>query len=310
MKTMEEKTVMVKTESKREIVTQVQSRIDKLVEESHLHFPKNYSPSNALQSAWQIIQQTKDANGNPALNVCSKDSITKAMFNTVVQGLNPGKNQVYYIVYKDQLQASRSYFGTMAVLKRLPEVKDIYADIVYKKDVFEVSKKRGSWHIEKHTSAPENIDMDQITAAYCTIELEDGTEYTELMNMEQIKKSWSKSKSKQGDVHRNFPDQMAKRTVINRACKFFVNTSDDSDLIIEAFNATGDHYENEGTTGIKEKKEPERIMSINEEMEAMKKAEAKANAVDIADDEIKAEEENQKSEEVSQDENEQICFDR
>ena len=37
---------------------------------------------------------------------------------------------------------------------------------------------------------------------------------------------------------------MAKRTVINRACKMFFNTSDDSDMMIEAFNATGDQYDN------------------------------------------------------------------
>ena len=37
---------------------------------------------------------------------------------------------------------------------------------------------------------------------------------------------------------------MAKRTIINRACKMYFNTSDDSDMLIEAFNETGEQYDN------------------------------------------------------------------
>ncbi len=36
---------------------------------------------------------------------------------------------------------------------------------------------------------------------------------------------------------------MAKKTVINRACKMYANTSDDSDILIEAFNNTDKTYD-------------------------------------------------------------------
>jgi recombination protein RecT len=57
------------------------------------------------------------------------------------------------------------------------------------------------------------------------------------MNITQIKNSWNQgyAKGKSG-AHTNFTDEMAKKTVINRACKMFVNTSDDSDILVEAFN--------------------------------------------------------------------------
>lgn len=39
---------------------------------------------------------------------------------------------------------------------------------------------------------------------------------------------------------------MAKRTVINRAAKAFINTSDDSDLLVQAINnSTENEYDNE-----------------------------------------------------------------
>lgn len=53
---------------------------------------------------------------------------------------------------------------------------------------------------------------------------------------------------------------MAKRTVINRAAKAFVNTSDDSDLLIEAINnTTANEYQDDN-----ERKEAEIIDEIDQ----------------------------------------------
>lgn len=274
----------------KEIVASVQNRIAELTEENQLNLPKNYSAANALQSAILAIQETKDISGQNALTVCSKTSIYNALFNTVVQGLSPAKKQVYYIVYGDQLQASRSYFGTMAVTKRLNDVQDIYADVVYKGDTFKTSKKNGSWVVNAHESSYENIDNDNIVAAYCTIVRKDGSAYTEIMNMKQIQTSWNKGKTK-GAVHKEFPDQMAKRTVINRACKYFANTSDDSDLIIDAFNRTGEHQIHDEPAA-DTTQDSGQLEELNAEMAtilAAKKAE-KARAIDIPEAEISKEE--------------------
>ena len=60
----------------------------------------------------------------------------------------------------------------------------------------------------------------------------------------EIDKSWSQAKTK--NVQNNFPQEMAKRTVINRAAKQFFNTSDDNDLFIDAVNRTTENeYDNE-----------------------------------------------------------------
>lgn len=233
-----------KPKREKSIVDSVQDRVKKLEMEGSINFPPNYSVANALRSAWLMIQDLKDRSSRPALEVCTKDSVANALLNTVVQGLNPAKKQIYYIVYGDQLQAQRSYFGTMAVTKRIPGVTDIFADVVWKDDVIETTKEAGSWVILKHESDIDNIgdSVEDIRAAYCTITFKGGGSYTEIMSRKQIEKAWNKSRSKDHATHKEFPDQMAKKTVINRACKFFLNSSDDSDLLIEAFNATGERY--------------------------------------------------------------------
>lgn len=79
------------------------------------------------------------------------------------------------------------------------------------------------------------MDPGKIKYAYAVIEREGEEDFAEIMTWDQIQKSWAKSRSKNQNVHKEFPDQMAKRTVINRACKIFFNTCDDSDLLIERF---------------------------------------------------------------------------
>lgn len=207
-----------------------------------LVLPNNYNASNALKSAFFKLQETKDKSGKPALEVCSKDSIANALLDMTVQGLSPAKTQCYFVVYGNQLQLLRSYFGTQAVLKRLSEVKDIWANVIYKGDDFVYENYRGRERLVSHKSALENRD-NEILGAYAVILTADDEEILTVMSRKEIETSWGQSKTSQS-VHKKFPQEMAKRTVINRAAKAFVNTSDDSDLLIEAINnSTENEYE-------------------------------------------------------------------
>ena len=59
------------------------------------------------------------------------------------------------------------------------------------------------------------------------------------MTMDEIRKAWAQGAAKGGcPAHKNFPQEMAKKTVINRACKIFVNTSTDADPLADAYNRT------------------------------------------------------------------------
>ena len=132
------------------ITDEVLVKIQKFEKNGQIFFPNNYSPENALKNAWLKLQEVKDRNGNLALNVCTKPSIANALLNMVIQGLNPMKNQCYFIPYGDQLTLSRSYFGTIAVAKQFGEIIDITAEVIYEEDEVETEIEHGKTIITKH----------------------------------------------------------------------------------------------------------------------------------------------------------------
>lgn len=219
----------------KDITDAVSQNIERLQSEG-LSLPQNYSHSNALKSAFFKLQETVDRSGKPALEVCTKESIANALLDMVVQGLSPAKTQCYFIVYGNKLQLNRSYFGTQAVLKRLGNVKDIWANVIYKDDEFNYEVDHGREKLVSHKTAFENRDKE-LLGVYAIIQTNDNEELLTVMTKKEIEVSWGQSKTGQA-VHKKFPAEMAKRTVINRAAKAFINTSDDSDLLVEAINNT------------------------------------------------------------------------
>jgi recombination protein RecT len=223
---------------KKDTVDVVAAKVREFQSRGEIHFPANYSPENAMKSAWLILQNTYDREKRPALQVCTRDSIANALLDMVVQGLNPMKKQGYFIVYGKQLVFQRSYFGTMAVTKRVTGAKDIFAQVVYEGDDFEFEINRGRKKVTKHKQTLVSMSGGKIVAAYCTIILDDEREFTEIMTIDEIRQAWKKSKQnpeKEGSTHQEFPQEMAKKTVINRTCKAYLNSSDDGSLLMKHF---------------------------------------------------------------------------
>lgn len=211
-----------------------------------LAFPANYSVSNALNSAYLMLQDmtVKRKKGNDwveerALDVCTKQSIASSLMDMAVQALNPMKKQCYFVTFGNKLTLMRSYQGTMAVARRVGAT-DIRAEVIYEGDTFRYHIENGYKVIDEHTQDFKNIDNEKIVGAYAIVEHPDFTPYVEIMNINQIRRAWAKGKAdltKANDVHNEFADQMAKKTVINRACKNFINSSDDG-YLMETFDRT------------------------------------------------------------------------
>lgn len=229
----------VATTQERNITEDVLARVSSLRQKGELQLPQGYSAENALKSAYLILSEAVDKDKNPVLQSCSKPSIANALLDMCIQGLSPAKKQCYFIPYGGKLQLSRSYLGTVAIAKRLKGIKNVVANCIYEGDEFEykLDLNTGLKVITKHEQKFENIDPAKIKGAYAIVIKEDGQNHVEIMNIGQIKKAWGQGAAKgSSGAHQNFTDEMAKKTVINRACKMYVNTSDDSDLLVEAFN--------------------------------------------------------------------------
>lgn len=232
--TTEAKTPNANTPAVKEvnITEQVLSRV-RQHQQAGLRLPDDYSSENALKSAYLVLQEVKDRSGKPVLESCTKVSIANSLFEMVVRGLSPLKKQCYFIAYGDKLQLSPSYFGNIATARRVG-LKNIVANVIYEKDefVFSVGTTTGRKKVEKHVQALENIDIAKIKGAYAVIEMADGTADLEVMTMIQIKQAWLQGAAKgNSGAHQNFSDEMARKSVINRACKRIINSSDDSYLM-------------------------------------------------------------------------------
>ena len=212
------------------IADSVLAKVTAFQREGTLTLPEGYAVENHLKAAWLVLLEVKDRNGGEALKICTKDSIAQAMLDMVLQGLSVQKRQAYFIVYGNKLTLMRSYFGTIALAKKVGMKTEPVANVVYEGDVFqfEIDPLTGLHHIVKHEQQLGNIDDGKILGAYCIIDLPDGRKDVTIMPMAQIRKSWEQGATKgNSPAHKNFTSEMAKRTVINKALKIFINSSDD-----------------------------------------------------------------------------------
>ena len=237
----------IKKIEEKQITDIVFNKVVDLQAKGAIDFPNNYSVGNALKSAYLILQEAKTREKKPVLQVCTQESIANALLDMVVQGLNPTKQQCYFIPYGNQLTLSRSYLGTIALTKRLKGVKDVVAYPIYKNDKLDIGFDilTGKTKINEFKPALDHKAQDLIGALGIVVG-ENEILYLEYMNMEQIRNAWNQGTMKgNSPAHKNFPDQMAIKTVINRVCKKYVNAADDSDKIADLISKTAEEVDNE-----------------------------------------------------------------
>ncbi len=233
------------------IVDIVSEKINAFIARGEIDLPKTYSVDNALKSAYLILQTVEDKDHRKALEVCERSSIANALLDMIVQGLNPGKKQCYFIPYGKTLTCQRSYFGSMAVAEMVnPKIADWGYDVVYEDDTFKYGIHNGKKAIIEHVQELGNIDKAKIIATYAMALDKDGNPIkTEIMTIEEIHQSWKMSKmqpiDEKGDVkatstHGRFARDMALKTVINKVAKFIINASSDNVLLLERINRAED----------------------------------------------------------------------
>ena len=215
----------------------VKDRILEIIQQNEAeggHYPKDYSAANALNGAWLYLTMAKDKDGKPVLEVCSPESVMKALLKMLSNGLSVIKDQCYLIAYAGELSCDISYHGKELMAKRAG-VLSVVASAIYEKDEFsfEVDNEKGTKRILEHKQTLESIgDGTKIKGAYAVVKFDDGRVETTIMTKEQIHKAWNQRKGKDlTPAHQNFADEMACKTVRNRALKHVIKTSDDSNMV-------------------------------------------------------------------------------
>lgn len=233
------------------MVAAVEARVNDMASKNELVLPADFAVNNALRSAFLTLQETTDAQKKPVLEVCTPGSISSALLNMCVQGLNPEKKQCYFIAYGDKLACQRSYFGSIALAKRVDQsIADVVATVIYEKDELDFMIEAGQRKIGYHRQSFASIGT-QVVGAYAQVISKTGEVVkTEIMTMDQIKQSWKQSKMrpvqengdiKKGSTHDKFAEEMCKKTVINKLCKPIINSSSDATLM-NAVRSSADEF--------------------------------------------------------------------
>lgn len=196
--------------------------------ESGMSFPPDYNVSNALMGAYLTLKETVDKDEKPILESCTQTSIANSLMDMATLGLSVQKKQGYFIAYKGKCQFQRSYFGNMTIARRYG-MRDVNAEVIYEGDKFNYSIVDGKKVFGSHEQDFMNIDVSKVKGAYAIVNMNDGSKYLEVMNINQLKQSWKQGYGykETGGTHQKFTDQMAKKTVINRAMKYIINTHGD-----------------------------------------------------------------------------------
>jgi phage RecT family recombinase len=176
---------------------------------------------------------------NPALLECTKESILQSVMMCAQLGLEPILGRAYLIPYNNrknidgqwvsvkECQMQPGYQGLIDLAKRSGEIADVYAEIVFEKDVHDINFGTERKIVHKPYLAG---DPGKPLFTYSVWFMKDGTQHPAVMRMHDVWKRRDQSqgyqfaKSKGGKVLAENPwekwtDEMVRKTVIKWSSK-------------------------------------------------------------------------------------------
>ena len=202
----------------------VLSRVNEM-SEAGFTLPADYNPTNAIKASMLVLQEIKDKNGKPALEVCTPASIQAALFKMLTFGEDVSKTQGYFITYGTQLQYQESYFGKVLRVRRIFPDWTPVPMIIHEGDSFEyaIDPNTGRKKVLKHEQKLENIDKP-ILGGYLYIPCADGGQDLYVMTAKEIAAAHSKSRGG-GAVHKQFSTKMYSKTLVSSGCNYILNST-------------------------------------------------------------------------------------
>lgn len=203
------------------------ARVNSLCEVG-FHMPPDYQYVNAIKASMLVLQDLKDKNNKPALEVCTQSSIASALFQMAVHGLDVSKKTAYFIVRGDKLCLHESYFGKVLQVKRIYPNFDPHPVVIHEGDefIYDIDPNTGCKRLVKHVQKLENLDKDFV-GAYMYIPTADGGQDLYIMSKKMILTAWSKSSSREQTIHKQFSEKMIGKTLVNSGCNMIINSTPD-----------------------------------------------------------------------------------
>lgn len=221
-----------------------QSYMKQMTEKGGLVVPENYSVINAITGATFKLQEINNgkSGGYKTLEdgICTQVSIATALKSMLTKGEDIAQGHGYFIIRGKQLCYDESYLGCLHRVYRDTNVTKVNAQIIYADDDFSFTSDNGNYRILRHESKLANIDLTKIVGAYAVVMSGDKVKHVEIMTMDMIRKAWAMSQNSNGKIFTDYPDQMAKRTVIKRACKIILAAETGLNMVEDEFSTYED----------------------------------------------------------------------
>lgn len=169
---------------------------------------------------------------NPSIKSCDPASIITALSEAAQYDLLPGARQECALIpYGKDLTFQPMVRGVIKLAYRAG-IKSIDCEVIYVNDVFEYEQ--GS---DIKLKFQKNIfgDRGKVRGAYAVITHSDGTQIVEVMTLDQIRSIQDRAKNKK--IWSEHWDEMARKTVIKRACKRSKSEDENLRKVIEVDNS-------------------------------------------------------------------------
>ena len=216
---------------KKNLTEKVLARITGLAKNG-ISLPTGFKAENEIRLAFLQLATMETRDRRPLLSAVTPASVANAMLEMCIKGLSLYKKQCAFIQYGDTVTLQPEYHGNIAMAKRYgagdPQAQVIYADDEFE---YEINPATGKKRVLKHVQKLANIDKSKIVGAWALVPYANdptADPKVEVMTMAEIKQSWMQGATKgESPAHRNFPAEMCKKTVINKAIKLFISTGED-----------------------------------------------------------------------------------
>lgn len=182
------------------------------------------------------------ASKNPLLFECDRNTLIKAVADIVSVGLEPGGplGDAYLVPYKNkgkwECRADIGYRGYISMLRRSGQLKNICANVVYKNDNFKINLADDNYPFHEPCMTG---DRGLLIGVYCCVTFKDGGIHKDFMTKHDVDKIKDLSPSSNSDYSpwSRFYEQMAKKTIVKRASKFWGLSTEDLSKIEEIDNS-------------------------------------------------------------------------
>lgn len=185
---------------------------------------------NFEREAGFAIQVITASDYSTKLALNNRQSVVNAVINIAAIGisLNPAKKQAYLVPRDGKICLDISYIGLMDLAMATGAIRWAQSELVYSGDNFALN---GFDKPPTHAYNPFAKDRGEVVGVYVVVKTADGDYLTETMSMDEVNairdrssawKAWISNKKSCPWV--TDPGEMAKKTCVKRAYKFWPKT--------------------------------------------------------------------------------------